>query len=452
MTWSVIEGDMRDADFGNGFDAVFCDPPYELGFMGKRWDASGVAFDSRVWARVLAACKPGAPLLAFGGTRTYHRMACAIEDAGFEIRDCLAWLYGSGFPKSVDVSKALDKRRDDGEDVRRVCRFLRAAMDAQQITTAQLGLIILGKPSTMAEHWAAHDTNSQPTLPTGEQWLRLKQELHLGDEMDDEVRRLNGRKSEPGDAWKQAEVIGAHKTMPPGLVGRKFSRRDGLIRAPSAVASAWAGYGTALKPAFEPCVLARVPLAGTVAENVTAHGCGALAIDAARLGRDCDDALGRWPANVLLDEQAAAMLDAQTGALASGTRAAGEYGMMGYGENGIKTMPGISGDTGGPSRFFYTSKASRADRDHGLLSKRNPHPTVKPSDLTEYLARLILPPRRATPRRLLVPFAGSGSEMIGALRAGWDEVVGVELIYFDLARERITSADTAHQRELFGAA
>ena len=109
MTWTVIAGDVRDADFGGGFDAVLCDPPYELGFMGKRWDASGVAFDSRVWARVLAACKPGAPLMAFGGTRTYHRMTCAIEDAGFEIRDCLAWLYGSGFPKSLDVSKAIDR-------------------------------------------------------------------------------------------------------------------------------------------------------------------------------------------------------------------------------------------------------------------------------------------------------------------------------------------------------
>ena len=353
MTWTVIAGDMRDADFGDGFDAVLCDPPYELGFMGKRWDASGVAFDSRVWARVLAACKPGAPLMAFGGTRTYHRMTCAIEDAGFEIRDCLAWLYGSGFPKSLDVSKALD--RASGADV-------------------------ITAPATDA-------------------------------------------------------------------------------------ARAWAGYGTALKPAFEPCVLARAPLDGTVANNVTAHGCGALAIDAGRIGTENTQGIsgksamwgdnmprvmagsenGRWPANVLLDEQAAAMLDASVDEI--------------------------------PSRFFYTSKASRDDRDHGLLRlpstaaeqtgrtegsagitayagatgpARNPHPTVKPTDLTEYLARLILPPRRATPRRLLVPFAGSGSEMIGALRGGWDEVVGVELVYFDLARERLTSADTAHQRNLFG--
>lgn len=395
MTWTVIAGDVRDADFGGGFDAVLCDPPYELGFMGKRWDASGVAFDSRVWARVLAACKPGAPLMAFGGTRTYHRMACAIEDAGFEIRDCLAWLYGSGFPKSLDVSKAID----------------RAAGAEREVVGSKRGV-------TSAE--------------TG-------------------------------------------RGMPGKATGVKQIAIDVPITAPATdAARAWQGYGTALKPAFEPCVLARVPLEGTVAANVTAHGCGALAIDAGRIGRDCDDvsgwsitgsnasenfamsgpnyardpapdASGRWPANVLLDEQAASMLDAQTDET--------------------------------PSRFFYTSKASRDDRDHGLLRlpstaaertgrtegsagitayagatgpARNPHPTVKPTDLTEYLARLILPPRRETPRRLLVPFAGSGSEMIGALRAGWDEVVGVELVYFDLARERLTSADTAHQRNLFG--
>ena len=405
MTWTVIAGDVRDADFGGGFDAVLCDPPYELGFMGKRWDASGVAFDSRVWARVLAACKPGAPLMAFGGTRTYHRMTCAIEDAGFEIRDCLAWLYGSGFPKSLDVSKAID----------------RAAGAEREV--------VGGDPESKRRN------KKSP--------------------------KFNGR------VMQQYAQMG-----------------DVPITAPATdAARAWQGYGTALKPAFEPCVLARVPLEGTVAANVTAHGCGALAIDAGRIGRDCDDvsgwsitgsnasenfamsgpnyardpapdASGRWPANVLLDEQAAAMLDAQTGTLASGkmlpTATTAPRAVFGQNASGGYTTMETYGDTGGASRFFYTSKASRDDRNHGLLSERNLHPTVKPTDLTEYLAKLILPPRRATPRRLLVPFAGSGSEMIGALRAGWDEVVGVELVYFDLARERLTSADTAHQRNLFG--
>jgi len=433
VTWTVIAGDVRDADFGGGFDAVLCDPPYELGFMGKRWDASGVAFDSRVWARVLAACKPGAPLMAFGGTRTYHRMTCAIEDAGFEIRDCLAWLYGSGFPKSLDVSKAID----------------RAAGAEREV--------VGGDPESKRRN------KKSP--------------------------KFNGR------------VMQHYAQM-----------GDVPITAPATdAARAWQGYGTALKPAFEPCVLARVPLEGTVAANVTAHGCGALAIDAgriefeagvdmaARMKQQHSDGIinfskgligtdiamykagGRWPANVLLDEQAAAMLDAQAGTLASGkmlpTATTAPRAVFGQNASGGYTTMETYGDTGGASRFFYTSKASRDDRDHGLLRlpstaaertgrtegsagitayagatgpARNPHPTVKPTDLTEYLARLILPPRRATPRRLLVPFAGSGSEMIGALRAGWDEVVGVELAYFDLARERLTSADTAHQRNLFG--
>jgi len=290
-------------------------------------------------------------------------MTCAIEDAGFEIRDCLAWLYGSGFPKSLDVSKALD----------------RAAGAEREV---------------------------------------------IGIDPESKRRNKNSPKFD-------------------GVVMQHYAKMgDVPITAPATdAARQWAGYGTALKPAFEPCVLARAPLDGTVAANVTAHGCGALAIDAGRIGVGSDktpaptrrgesaptftstetlggdDTVGRWPANVLLDAQAAAMLDAS----ASET----------------------------PSRFFYTSKASRDDRDHGLLRERNGHPTVKPTDLTEYLARLILPPRRATPRRLLVPFAGSGSEMIGALRAGWDEVVGVELVYFDLARERLTGANTSHQENLF---
>lgn len=97
----------------NTFDGVFCDPPYELGFMGKSWDSSGVAFQPETWAEVLRVCKPGAHLLAFGGSRTFHRLVCAVEDAGWEIRDCMMWLYGSGFPKSADVSKQIDQQEKD---------------------------------------------------------------------------------------------------------------------------------------------------------------------------------------------------------------------------------------------------------------------------------------------------------------------------------------------------
>lgn len=523
--WRIECGDLRELDlsqFGT-FDAVLCDPPYELGFMGKRWDSSGVAFDVALWERIRAVLRPGAPLLAFGGTRTYHRMTCAIEDAGFEIRDCLTWLYGQGFPKSLDVSKAIDKRRDDTAEIRRVCRFLRVAMLAASTSSSEVAKAF-GVHSRMVDHWAARDTDSQPTLPTWDQWLRLKEILSLSGAMDEEVRRLNGRKGEDGEAWKAAAVVGEHEGEPPGLVGERFRTSGSAIKAPSLPsARLWDGYGTALKPAWEPCVLARVPLDGTVAANVQAHGCGALAIDASRLagGKDVpssapkdrpsqlakgaergrsddtsgfDPNVGRWPANVLLDEVAAAQLDEQSGERPSTlTGRASPIGQHAHPSivQHCESMFGVGGaqanvyaDSGGASRFFFTSKVSTSERNDGLDDlptltggeatdrvddsagtkspragsgrtggAKNPHPTMKPVALTEYLARLVLPPRGiGRPRRILVPFAGVGSEVLGALRAGWDEIVGIELDphYAAIARLRLSRVDTAHQERLFG--
>ena len=453
--WQVYEGDVRTLIrplrkhvYGaQAFDAVLCDPPYELGFMGKSWDRTGVAFDKRTWALIRSLCKPGAHLLAFGGTRTAHRLFVAVEDGGFEIRDSLAWLYGSGFPKSLDVSKAIDK----------------AAGAEREVVGVRPG---------HEEFVGRTDAHSAGARCDG--WDR---------------------------PWKaDPEKVKAHH----------------LATAPaSPLAKTWAGYGTALKPAYEPIVLARVPLDGTMVENVTKWGCGALAIDDCRIATDWSERpeswkrsghskkpdaekiaapagqgiechpKGRWPANVLLDEEAAALLDAQTGTLTSGSSDGfqGEVTKsvaLGAKRNQIRPEV-IYADSGGASRFFYTAKASREDRNHGLthLPKHSPgemvnrkegsaamqsprtgagrlsgaqniHPTVKPTDLLEYLAKLILPPKRATPRRLFVPFAGSGSEMIAALRAGWDEVVGIELEYASLCRERLTHADKSHQAELFG--
>jgi len=261
------------------------------------------------------------------------------------------------------------------------------------------------------------------------------------------------------------------------------------ITAPATdLARQWDGWGTALKPSHEPAVLARKALDGTVAANVARWGCGALAIDACRIGTGADkgiwpnterpktyDALGafgghsstnaaqgRWPANVIMDAEAGALLDAQSGELTSGkmmptatTAARAVYGQNGAG--GYTTME-TYGDTGGASRFFYTAKASQEERNMGCngmkktskgadalrdngrgSSAENTHPTVKPVDLMRYLATLILPPKRSTPRRILVPFSGSGSEMIGAMQAGWDEVVGIEISpeYIEIAKARI---------------
>jgi DNA modification methylase len=367
----ILQGDCRDVmrtlDEAS-VDAVVCDPPYELGFMGKSWDASGVAFDPATWAAALRVLKPGGHLLAFSGTRTYHRMVCAIEDAGFQIRDQIGWAFGSGFPKS-----------------------------------------------------------------------------HNGE---------------------------------------------------------WGG--TALKPAWEPIVLARKPLIGTVAANWRAHGTGALNIDECRVGyAGTEDAaaaaaaaeirskqtqrntegwgmrdqaltadaylagaagLGRWPANLLhdgSDEVVDAFPSApgqQARASTSDTQRAGQntYGTMARGSNGAAPR----GDAGSAARFFYTAKASKHDRNEGLeglegrvtddgrevpadnayqrgkTERKNHHPTVKPTDLMRYLCRLITPKGGI----VLDPFMGSGSTLKAAELEGFS-AIGIELdpAYIEIARRRIAA-------------
>jgi DNA modification methylase len=408
----------------DSFDAVLCDPPYGLSFMGKRWDYDVPNAD--LWREVLRVCKPGAPLVAFSGTRTYHRTVVQIEDAGWEIRDCLAWMYGSGFPKSLDVSKALD-----------------AAAGAER--------------KVVGQKWAE--------------------------------RYPNG----PG---------GNTFSIGEGTDGKRTADNTLLTAPATDAARQWQGYGTALKPAFEPAVLARKPLDGTVANNVQRWGVGALAIDACRIGEGAEktpapttrgdskawfttsdasnlggnDNVGRWPANVLLDEEAGEALDAQTGPLHTrGNKGPSTskkdlgvaYGKYGPASSGAEYNHGGSG---GASRFLYCAKATRWERNLGCddlpmrtaaemtdseegqarldsprtgagrtSGARNHHPTVKPIMLTRWLARLIAPPR---PIRILVPFAGSGSEMLGAILEGWPEVVGIEREeeYAAIARARCALA------------
>jgi hypothetical protein len=389
----VITGDCLEVlpTVGDGsVDAIVTDPPYGLGFMGKQWDdlPPGVK-----WAReCLRVLKPGGHLLAFGGTRTYHRLACAIEDAGFEVRDCLAWLYGSGFPKSRDVSKAIDK----------------AAGATREVVGPRI--------------------------------------------------RVDGKA--PGIVGNQgARTMGVFGDLPTDVTGPATPD-----------AEQWNGWGTALKPAHEPIVLARKPLTGTVARNVLAHGTGALNVDATRIemsdadravvdarsgagygtgvsvgahhGRDEGERFtsapaGRWPANVVLDPEAAAMLDAQTGTLTSGKHSSDEKRNT-PGGNGRthRAMTGVvgawHGDTGGASRFFYVAKASSAERNAGL--DRNAHPTVKPIDLMRWLVRLITPPGGL----VLDPFTGSGTTGIACALEGM-AFLGIEreAEYVDRARARI---------------
>ena len=363
-------------------DAVVTDPPYELGFMGKGWDASGIAYRVDLWAEALRVLKPGGHLLAFGGTRTWHRLACAIEDAGFEVRDSIAWMYGSGFPKSLDVSKAIDK-----------------AAGAER----------------------------------------------------DRVPYVGGIASGQGNYGGGGIVHKGTKVGPKPI---------------SDAAREWSGWGTALKPAHEPIVVARKPLVGTVAANVLEHGTGALNIDGCRIGTDggrrglvevpsSDDTvtaygtglngvmsaavpgLGRWPANVVLDEDQAAELDRQSGVSKSRKSLRVQSGrVIGNGHTHgafTSSQDNVGGfdDSGGASRFFYVAKAPARERPK---VDGTAHPTVKPLTLMRWLCRLVTPPDGV----ILEPFAGSGTTVEAALLEGF-RVVAIEreVDYLPLIQARL---------------
>jgi SAM-dependent methyltransferase len=453
-------------------DAIVTDPPYLLDFMGKGWDAAnGIAGKPEVWREALRVLKPGGHLLAFGGTRTWHRLASAIEDAGFEVRDSIAWMYGSGFPKSLDVSKAIDKKRDDRDDVLRVTGEIARLRDRSGLTNRNLDDAF--GFAGMAGHWTS--VKSQPTVPTVDQWAVLRDMLNPDEWLEAEVWRLNGRKGTPGEAWDEREVVGS-KTS--GIANKDEGQRYTIgasksvqvdITAPATpAAKQWQGWGTALKPAFEPIVVARKPLIGTVAANVLTHGTGALNIDGCRIAGEPDrssgwsksgskagentamsgpnyardpkpdNTAGRWPANVILDESQAAELDKQSGDTTSVKSVRLRAGaLIGNGHTHgrfVASQDNIGGfdDTGGASRFFYTAKANSSERPNvdGVA-----HPTVKPLDLMRYLVRLVTPPGGT----VLEPFAGSGTTAEACIIEGF-KCIAIEMTdeYLPLILDRIT--------------
>jgi site-specific DNA-methyltransferase (adenine-specific) len=412
-------------------DSIVTDPPYELGFMGKSWDSTGIAYSVEMWTEALRVLKPGGHLLAFSGSRTYHRMAVAIEDAGFQIRDQIMWLYGSGFPKSLNLSKAIEST-------------------------------ILNSSS--------HSTALRKTEQDG----------------DGDNYQLTGKNN--------------------GILGetRVYDRK---VFSPSTTeAQEWEGWGTALKPAHEPIVMARKPFAGTVANNVLQHGTGALNIDGSRVGIDGGTFkaskpegtsngiyggringrvdvgqlnAGRWPANVIHDGSDE-VVDGFPTLHGSGNKSdVGEgqdknYKASSYEISYAGRANRDYGSKGGSAaRFFYCAKANKRDRNEGLdgfagkeiggkgnglartcatcgasvldgcqcpdrtftnPTRANHHPTVKPVDLMRYLVKLITPPKGV----VLDPFMGSGSTGKGAVIEGFN-FVGIEqdADYLDIARARI---------------
>jgi DNA modification methylase len=407
----------------NSVDSIVTDPPYGLSFMGKKWDYDVPS--TQIWKECLRVLKPGGHLLAFAGSRTYHRMAVRIEDAGFEIRDMISWLYGSGFPKSLNIGKAVDKLRGNEREV-------------------------VGKTSVCG---------------TFKQEYQVKQ----------------GYRPENNSGGYAGERNGANVTKG---------------------TSEWEGWGTALKPAHEPVVMARKPLEeNTVVDNVLKWGTGGINIDESRIPTDEDQRRpskggenglnntntfkirertveeqpkhdGRFPANLILDEEAGEMLDEQTGVLSSGFMKAGTARLMSdnpnkntYGKWNPDTVANDTyGDSGGASRFFYCPKVSKSERNEGLDGfeerragsmmgnindnsnfltgsgnkregvAKNHHPTVKPVDLMLYLIRLVTPKGGVT----LDPFMGSGSSGKAAVRGGFD-FIGIEREdeYFKIAEARI---------------
>ena len=486
---TIHTGDCREALAGfpdNSVHAIVTDPPYGLRFLGAKWDCSVPGVD--VWLECLRVLRPGGHLLAFAGTRTQHRMAVNIEDGGFHIRDMIAWVYGGGFPKSLDVSKAIDKVRDeDAEPVRVICRAIRAAMDALKLKARDLVNLFGGCHPQLIGHWAARDTDSQPALPTWDQWVILRDKLSMSADLDGEVRRLNDRKGTPGDTWRDADVLGEHEGVPGGLAGDRFTCRDNLIREPSDAAREWAGWGTALKPAFEPITVARKPFAGTVAANVLAHGTGAINVDGCRVGTEevvntpagspCDVmktglkndapptvAAGRWPANFIHDgsDEVTGLFPTTSGDARQrqdGTRPAG-FGNVGANAGNGQPCGELYSDPGSAARFFYCAKASTAERNEGcgkfpetqaqrtlsgsedtrgrpIPINKNTHATVKPLALMRYLCRLVTPPGGI----VLDPFAGSGTTCIAAYQEGF-HYIGVEMDpeYVAIANARIKHA------------
>ena len=401
----------------NSVDSVVTDPPYGLsntkpaqvadvlaawvtgdteavpakkgGFMGKDWDS--FVPPPAVWEECLRVLKPGGHMAVFAGARTQDLMGLSIRLAGFEIREGMGWIFGSGFPAGgQDISKAIDKRRDeDLEPQARVAKWLVDRMAEKGMTRKNISDHF--NAANVAQQWTTYWTDGavKPRVPKWDQWQELKLLLEFSGEMDAEVWRLNGRKGTPGEAWEKREVTGVHKQPSAAnewagnYMGTKKAgikeRRD-IPATPEA--AKWDGWNTRLKPAIEPIILARKSLDGTVANNVLAHGVGGLNIDACRVGSASASA-GRFPANVLLDGHAAAEMDEQ------------------------------SDDV---SRFFpvfkYQAKAPKkerpvVEREDGTKIQ---HPTVKPLALMEWLVTLITPPGGT----VLDPFAGTGTTLQAA--------------------------------------
>ena len=490
---SIIHGDcleeLKNLD-DNSIDAVICDPPYGLsntkpkqvadvlaawvtgdteavpakrgGFMGKDWDS--FVPPPAVWEECMRVLKPGGHMAVFAGARTQDLMGLSIRLAGFEIRDTLGWIYGSGFPKSHDIGKAIDKRPGVHRH-REFAAHLKEKREAAGLSRQDVSERVVGTRSGACWNWEHHQ------FPKYEWWPALR-----------DLLGLDGERWGPIVAEADREVVGKHKsglhTGPSGVGGHG---EGGAVTAPAtSEAQRWDGWGTALKPAIEPIILARKPLDGTVANNVLAHGVGGLNIDACRVPSDTPipshhgtsgaagvtmgkyrdyvpgsetaasvenvQTAGRFPANVLLDEHAAKEMDKQSGWSKSpettGRGAGGKHGR--YHPIGAQGTVSAPGDSGGASRFFpvfkYQAKAPKKERP--VIEREDgtkiQHPTVKPLKLMEWLVTLITPEGGT----VLDPFAGTGTTLQAATNKGFNPIgIEADTDYIQLVHQRLEGGE-----------
>jgi hypothetical protein len=274
-------------------DAIVVDPPYEIGIASRDWDRTGIAFNVDLWSECLRVLKPGGHLLSFGAPRTYHRMACAVEDAGFRIVDQLDWIYTHGKPKGTDLSRAIDRRRDDREQVLQVTAWLAAARDAVGWTNKQIDALF--GFSGMGGLWTTQ--GKAAIVPTLEQWCRIREAIGFDDSsILPLVTELNARKRTVGEAFEKREIVSRKQGTPrsAGLYG-EFSEDRVKSLPHSEQAKQWAGWNTALKPAHDPILLARKSTGyDSLVGGLLRHGVGGLNVAA------CPAEGGGYTPNILL--------------------------------------------------------------------------------------------------------------------------------------------------------
>lgn len=476
----------------NSVDAVITDPPYGLsnikpamiaqaltewvrgddelvpegrGFMGKAWD--GFVPPPAVWKECYRVLKPGGHMAVFAGARTQDLMGLSIRLAGFEIRDTLGWVYGSGFPKSHDIGKAIDKRGGNAHLAKEIGKAIQEARESRGLTKGWCDEHFCGGTTNWSWFEGRPAGIRPPSVETFSAIVNEWPELAPHAEKVAEVER---------------EVVGKYQsglhTVPSGVGGH--GEGGEVTTSHSDAAKQWDGWGTALKPAIEPIILARKPLDGTVANNVLAHGVGGLNIDACRVeatdsqlaekyasvqnapprrnnvfGEDSRDragaaphSAGRFPANVLLDEHAAKEMDEQSGNVNGviGMKKVSGGHNFNVGEHTPQQFPKSSErvkDSGGASRFFpvfkYQAKAPKKERPVIVREdgSKIQHPTVKPVALMEWLTTLITPPGGT----VIDPFTGTGTTIQAAEQNGFNSIgIEREPEYVQLVNKRLADA------------